>query len=265
MAFLRRHCILLFAFLDDWLFWGPSKEQSHRVTQFVVRTLRDLGGVINWEESNTIPSQDVVYLGTWFDFRSEQAFPTQQRVDTLGSVAVEILSRRAPQARTWLRLPRPLGQPSGKFPILLSENVPATVPRPSTLQARLPSSVCENTYYPRNKGLHSLVDDPRTRSSRLTLLSSRATNIDHHRCIQLQLGSSWERPLSSLHVNVLELTAVANAIEKGESQLRGLEVTIFSDNSRTVSYINRQGGTRSLSLSTRTWDLLHLSKSGTSL
>lgn len=69
----------------------------------VRHTLQDLGWVINWEKSNTVPSQDVVYRGARLDFRSGQAFPTQQRVDSVRSVAMEILSKRAPQARTWLR------------------------------------------------------------------------------------------------------------------------------------------------------------------
>ena len=49
-------------------------------------------------------------------------------------------------------------------------------------------------------------------------------------------------------INVLELKAIQQAMLHWLRQLRSLTVLVAMDNSTIVSYINKQGGTRSMSL-----------------
>ena len=58
------------------------------------------------------------------------------------------------------------------------------------------------------------------------------------------LQGKWEPQEQRLHSNLLEMRAVA----KGFSFAPGAKVLVSSDNSMVVSYINREGGTRSFSL-----------------
>ena len=61
------------------------------------------------------------------------------------------------------------------------------------------------------------------------------------------LQGKWKPQEQHLHINLLEIRAVAKALE-GFSFPQGTTVLVFSDNSTVVSNINREGGTHSLSL-----------------
>ncbi|XP_070208316.1 uncharacterized protein [Littorina saxatilis] len=59
----------------------------------------------------------------------------------------------------------------------------------------------------------------------------------------------WDSTQSSLHINLLELEAVSLALRAFRSSLEGRHVRIHTDNTTVASYVNKQGGTRSPSLS----------------
>ena len=80
---------------------------------------------------------------------------------------------------------------------------------------------------------------------------------DLHGRLQSGLGRShgdskisgiWTRIDRKLHINCLELKAVTCALQHWAPLLQGHQVMIATDNSTVVSYINKQGGTRSTSL-----------------
>lgn len=75
---------------------------------------------------------------------------------------------------------------------------------------------------------------------------------------QQTTAGQWDLSLTGTHINVLETMAVHQAILHWADALRGHKVTVLSDNSTAVAYINRQGGTRSHSLLQASWDLLTL-------
>ena len=68
---------------------------------------------------------------------------------------------------------------------------------------------------------------------------------------------TWSRE-SLLHINVLEMEAVVRAIKHWATDIRGSRVTVLSDSSATVAYVNREGGTRSATLLDKTCELLTL-------
>ncbi|XP_070178855.1 uncharacterized protein [Littorina saxatilis] len=59
----------------------------------------------------------------------------------------------------------------------------------------------------------------------------------------------WDSTQSSLHINLLELEAVSLALIAFRPSLEGRHVRIHTDNTTVASYVNKQGGTRSPSLS----------------
>ena len=62
----------------------------------------------------------------------------------------------------------------------------------------------------------------------------------------------------ALPISVLELEAIHLTVLHWLKQLTGLTVLVTSDNSMVVSYINKQGGTRSISLCRQTKRLLFM-------
>ena len=71
----------------------------------------------------------------------------------------------------------------------------------------------------------------------------------------LTASDTWPARWQSNHINWLELQAVWLTLKHCQSQVSGTAVEILSDNSTTVSYINKQGGTHSLSLCKLALDL----------
>ena len=66
----------------------------------------------------------------------------------------------------------------------------------------------------------------------------------------------WSEQERLLHINHLELLSVFKALQAFEPRIRRKLILVKTDNSTVVSYINRQGGTRSPSLCLATWELL---------
>ena len=71
-----------------------------------------------------------------------------------------------------------------------------------------------------------------------------------------QISGTWTHTDRKLHINCLELKAVSHALQHWAQMLLGHQVMIATDNSTVVSYINKQGGTLSLTLLRLTVELL---------
>ncbi|KAJ8043023.1 hypothetical protein HOLleu_09945 [Holothuria leucospilota] len=70
------------------------------------------------------------------------------------------------------------------------------------------------------------------------------------------LAGVWSEEKSRLHITVLELEAVVRALAALRDHVRGRSLTVFSDNTTVVAYINRQGGTHSPQLCLKVMSLL---------
>ena len=71
-----------------------------------------------------------------------------------------------------------------------------------------------------------------------------------------QISGTWTRTDRKLHISCLKLKAVVSALQHWAPVLQGLQVMIATDNSRVVSYINKQGETHSPTLLRLTVELL---------
>ena len=63
-----------------------------------------------------------------------------------------------------------------------------------------------------------------------------------------QISGTWTHTDRKLHISCLELKVVFHALQHWAQMLQGHQVMIATDNSTVVSYINKQGGTRSPTL-----------------
>lgn len=267
LAFLRKHGVLVFAYLDDWLILAHSEQQAVETTQFVVETLQALGWIINTEKSSLTPSQRVTYLGAILDFSLGQAFPTPERIQALVEMAALILSKRVHQARTWLRL---LGLMASLVEVLPFCRLYMRPVQFHTLSHFKPDTDLLTTPIPVTEEVVPFV---RWWTHRENVLQGRPfrlhrpqTSITTDASLTgwgatwgpKSLAGQWSDSEKLLHINVLELRAIRNAVSGWISDLKGFDVTILSDNSTAVAYVNHQGGTKSLRLCRDTWDLLLL-------
>ena len=62
-AILHRMGVRLRRYLDDWLLQASSREQVLHALRPVLQLCRRLGIVVNWDRSQVIPTQQMVYLG----------------------------------------------------------------------------------------------------------------------------------------------------------------------------------------------------------
>ena len=72
------------------------------------------------------------------------------------------------------------------------------------------------------------------------------------------LSGQWSPQDSSQHINWLKLEAIRLAVLQWGPQWHNQTVRVYCDNSTTVAYIRKQGGTHSISLFNKTLELFHL-------
>ena len=91
-------------YLDDWLLQASSREQVLLALRTVLRLCRSLGIVVNWEKSQVIPTQQMVYLGVILDSTAFRASPALKRVEKLLSIGNVFLSCVSQPVSSWLEL-----------------------------------------------------------------------------------------------------------------------------------------------------------------
>ena len=103
-AILHRMGVRLCRYLDDWLLQASSREQVHLALGTVLQLCRCLGIVVNWEKSQVIPTQQMVYLGVILDSTAFRASPALKRVEKLLSIGDVFLSCVSQPVSSWLEL-----------------------------------------------------------------------------------------------------------------------------------------------------------------
>ena len=74
-----------------------------------------------------------------------------------------------------------------------------------------------------------------------------------------QVSGVWNPQQSAQHINWLELKAVDLALHHFQHQIVGKSVLLRCDNSTVVSYINKQGGTKSFQMCCLAWEVFQWS------
>ncbi|XP_038046762.1 uncharacterized protein LOC119720969 [Patiria miniata] len=255
---------MIFMYLDDWLIVGKSEGQTAQNLRDTYTLTTRLGFIINEKKSHLIPSQEITFLGAEIDLRRGIAVPTGERVTSLLKCVKLFLSVQVAPARAWLKL---LG-----FMASLVDLVPWCRLRMRPLQMHLLAH-----YRPKTDPISLLVsiDDVIRPHLRWWLLEQNIRcgrsfpRGDPHVIISTdasnegwgaslpprQAAGTWDDNTRSLHINVLELQAVVNALHHFQADVVGRSVLIKTDNTTVVAYINKQGGTKSPQLCYRTWEM----------
>ena len=267
-AVLHSWGIRMRRYLDDWLVQSSSRDSLLHDLQVVLDLCRELGIVVNLAKSHLVPSQVVQYLGGVIDSRSFRASPSSECVASLRSTADAFQSCAAPPASTWLSL---LGMLSS-----LSHLVPGGRLRVRSLQLclhRLWDWGDQSVQIPWSqdclRDLQWWLDLPHL-SLGVSLVQispdldfwSDASDVGWGAHLSsLTASGLWDQDQAALSINARELLAVQEGLLYFLPSLVGKAVSIFCDNSTAVSYLCKEGGTRSPFLNSLTQGILRWAES----
>ncbi|XP_065325845.1 uncharacterized protein LOC134621241 [Pelmatolapia mariae] len=257
LAPLRERGIRILAYLDDWALVACSREQAETQLSLVLSHIQTLGFSVNFQKSSLIPSQQITFLGLEICSLSSRARLSEHRVAAFHRCLAQFQLGRRLRFQTILSL---LGMMASMIAVVPLGLLKMRAFQRWTLFHRL----CASRHLRRRLSVTAscmLALHP-WREPRLLHQGSRIGRVLFHKVVSTDAslrgwgalceGASvrgiWSAAQHQLHINHLELLAVFLALKHFRPVLQGQHVLVRTDNSTVVSYINRQGGTRSLPL-----------------
>ena len=250
LSFLHRSGIRLRRYLDDWLIQASSRGLVLLALDTVLQLCQALGIVVNWEKSQLVPTQWMVYLGVLLDSLSFRASPAQKRVQKLLSIGYVFLSCEEQPVSSWLEL---LGVLSSMIQL-----VPGGCLRMRSLQLILRHSWdrCDQSLVVRwtpevRQDLEWWLVRSRLEegvslaqvSPQLDLWSD-ASDVGWGAHLGEDITSGlWSPEEAMLSINAREFLAVKYGLRFFAPQITNCTVALFVDNSTVIAYFRNQGGT----------------------
>ena len=235
-VFLKIQGVDMHQYLDDWLLKNQSRSLVECQRDLTLFWVHKLGFLVNEGKSQLIPTQFSAFLGSTLDLINMLVFPSEKRVVKVLRLASSLLARGPQPAKTWQKL---LGHLSS-----LRELVPMAVTHTRLIQLMLHRQWMQvsDSPYIRIYPDHESVMELEWWASRANLTVGRLfLRPDPTMTI---VTSAWAKH----HINWLELQAVWLTLQHFLPQVRGTAVDVLTDNSTTVAYINKEGGTQSPTL-----------------
>jgi len=253
-AFLKTRGVNMFQYLDDWYILGLTVERTELSRDLALQWTRDLGFLINIEKSDLFPKTLTSFIGSLLSLLDQRAIPSQARMDNVIRLANKFLNTPSLPAREWRGL---LGHLASLFDLVPFGRARA---RPIQLNLRAHWSQTRDSddklvpVLPKIKWYLRWWADRDNLSAGVPFLPPSPTaTIVTDASMEGWGGHFGESVVSGVwdtvqHINVLELRAVWLTLEEFLPALRGATVEVFSDNTTTVAYINKEGGTHSRQL-----------------
>ena len=264
-GFLRTKQIHIFMYLDDWLIQNNNKALVMSHLQQSLTVLIDVGLVVNVKKSQLVPSQRITYLGADFHLWKGVVQPTQERFRSLcESIAVFQQEAYIP-ARVFLRVLGLMAACIDLVPMarlhmrpiqlyLLSQWRPHVDSIHQMILIREPL-ILHLLWWTRHQNIFKGMSIQSFIPQETVWTDASMMGWGAHMNNKMVSGE-WSETMQHHHINMLEMMAVKNALHRFQFHLHNKQVLIRTDNSTVVTYINRQGGTRSPRLCMLTWEIL---------
>jgi hypothetical protein len=251
LTWARKKGIRVVAYLDDILIMASSHQQSIEHTTIFRQKLEEIGFLIKESKSSLTPSQTITHLG--FNINTEEmtlSVPGSKLRDLRRSACKLLHSTTSPIRTIAAFIGQAMSLTPAVFParlhlqhLIQDQNQALAQKKTWTSTTSLSTPAKEELQWWINSlqewNGHSFLPQP----SDLDIYTDAS---DHHWGIvhDLQtLEGSWTKEESSQHINVKELLVVERALLLPEAQ--GRTVNIICDNTTTISYLNRFGGSKS--------------------
>jgi hypothetical protein len=260
----HRRLLHLYLYLDDWLLRSTLRTSLEAQIPLLLHLTDYLGFIRNREKSCLVPSQEFVFLGVWYDLIRALARPPEDRWMKIQDWTRALLRRTASPASQWCKVLGLLTSVQDVVPLgrlyvrklqihlnrfwcprhILSVEIPMTEECRQQLhwwlrKENVMPGVSVNPFSPKvqmftdasNTGWGAHVGDK-------------------------MFAGDWSTEEARMHINCLELLAVTKTVQEMLAELSNSQILVATDNSTVVSYINKQGGTRSPTLCQLTETLL---------
>ena len=262
-AILHKYGVRMLCYLDDWLILASSEIACLQSRDRLLTVCTELGIQVNLTKSSLVPTQSLVYLGMEIRSLPFIARPTPARVSNLLRLIEEFLSTPSPPAFLWRRL---LGHLSS-----LTLLVPGGMLRMRLLHICLKDQwdFLDDQFQvswspPCREDLLWWARVARQREGVSLSLPipdvsffSDASDVGWGALVGEHHASGLWSPLqAALSINLRELLAVQYGLLALEHLLVGRLVALFCDNTTTVAYLRRSGGTFSSTLNATAREIL---------
>lgn len=262
LRWARRKGIRLSAYLDDLLIVAKDQATSNRHTKTVLQKLQDLGFLVKMEKSSLRPSQSIQHLGFTISSQDLTLTVPKSKVRDLRREASHLL-------RSSMCSVRSLASFIGKAQSMTMAVFPARMQTRQLLAAKihalkqskswnhllvLPTSAKEELLWwiDRLQSWNGQCFLPTTPQVEIfTDASNSGWGIVAG---QNSWNGRWTPEEAALHINQKELLVIWKALML--RRWTGKNIRIMCDNTTTIAYVNKFGGTRSpalLQLAHRIW------------
>jgi ribonuclease HI len=267
MRYLRSKGIHIHAYLDDWLIKNRDPVVLDHQTQYVVKLCQYLGLRVNLKKSELIPSQHTKYVGIQYNLVDGLALAPLDRIQDIEKLILSILSDGGASARKWACLIWKLGSVMGQIVRGPLHRRPVQWLLQSKWDQKKGSWEefvemeyetvrhlrwwCQRENTQRGVSLVPFQPD-------LTLYTDASLWGYGATLERREMWGQWSPMEKRLHSNNREMLATIKAVQSFSPLLKGKSVLICTDNTTTIATINKQGGTRSWSLTEMAWKLWSL-------
>lgn len=256
-----------FSYIDDSFIWGPSALECKKSISYLEKGLQDLGFSINYKKSSLNPQQSMVFLGYIIDTVKMEVRPTRDKIEGVKQKIKSIL-----RADTrWFTI-RDVASLLGTL-VDLTKGVDYGLAHYKNLErCKIWGLIKQNFNLNKSmkisrRGLAELQwwwdnIEHRTRLIRPISPTWEITT-DASRlgwgavCAKGRTGGRWSEEELLLHINVLEIKAVLLGLQSFLKGVSNTTVAVRCDNTTAVAYINKMGGTKSVSCNDATFQIWH--------
>ena len=242
--------MLLFQYLDDWLQLNLCRRSLAHQTSLLLQKCEELGLLVNLEKSETVPLQEIVFLGDLLDFSTGFIFPTQERFASIRDKILKVTRHESASLKLLQSLMGSIAStekivPFGRFharslQLLINQNISRAAPQSARITLSLPVlqdlqwwSIEDHVF--RGLAMSTVIPDLQVQTD----ASTTGWGVSFQGSV---LSGTWSQQETSLHINVLEMKAVLLACQRLLYHFRHKCVLFLIDNQTVVSYLSKQGG-----------------------
>ena len=259
---LRAHGVRIHAYLDDWLIRADSPDQARLHTNLVVNLLQYFGWKVNFKKSHLEPTQDFVFLGMHFRTGGPRVLvsPTVDQQMSLISRLQQLESNPTVTARQLYSLMGIIRYMAPLVPQGFLHLRPLQWEVKSLWDAQFgdwSDLVLVPVHVRRMMAFWtgpSILDGVPAYKDQTTIsLCTDASLGGWGAIVSTPTGTSkasgvWSPQEKRCHINALEIMAVTEALQELGHLMSNKSVRLLIDNRTAVSYLSKQGGTRSRTL-----------------
>ena len=247
--------MVTFQYLDDWLLlFDDPTVAAEKTIKFAQKCL-DLGLLVNLDKSELLPTQNITHLGILWDLKNAWVQPSDAQIKSITTGARNLLDAGKGTVKMCESLQGKLVAAEkytqyGRINYRLFQKfvTRAVQEHHPTRWVRLPWEVLEDLSWwasPKHLQIGAPCIWPKPTVHVTTDASDVGWGAYHEENV---MAGKWSPEQLPWHINRKELYVVSLVLEKWGRSLTNQTVQFWLDNRTAVSYISKQGGTKSVSL-----------------